>query len=123
VDITQVFEMTVLQGSSTQIQARIVGLNGVNIQQGDIDSITWHSWYAKQPTVQVGTGSLVITTVIYDTLQSWEEDSIGANFLWTTPSSLFSVSQVTFVAVTLLMLDGTALKLKIRVNITRTIPG
>ena len=51
-----------------------------NVQQADVTSITWKVFLGG---TEVGTGTLTVSSVVFNTLQTgtiWDEDSTGYNF-------------------------------------------
>lgn len=81
-----------VQDSGLTLLARILGAAGAPVTQLSLASIA----YAVQDVttgVQIGTGTLTIGTVIFDTLQTdavWTKDAVGYNFKATLASTLFA---------------------------------
>lgn len=74
---------------------------GSYVTQDDLASITYQ--VTRSGTV-TGSGSLTISQVIHDTLQTdavrWKKDKIGYNFEWDAPAALFPTEGVYHVSVT-----------------------
>ena len=73
-----------IEDSTFTLLARIKGASGGYLTQDALTSIT----YAVHDTAdgaEIGTGTLTIADVVYDTLQLddlWDEDQTGYNFRW-----------------------------------------
>ena len=85
---------TVLAASGTTILDRVVGADGDPFDQADLSSITCAVYDITTGTdVAVITPSIVISSVVYDTLQTgalWENrDATGYNFAHALPVTAF----------------------------------
>ncbi len=75
---------------------RIYGNAGTLITQASISSIAYYVYTVTNLGVEtsVGSGSLTVSTSIYDTLQTtdprWTKDTTGYNFAATIPASLWT---------------------------------
>jgi hypothetical protein len=88
----------VIEDSAFSLMARVVGSNGVLITQADITSIAYSVVKISDGTV-IGTGSLTVADVVFDTLQTdkrWSEDSTGYNVLITPNPTLIPEGGVTY---------------------------
>lgn len=68
--------------SSFTIMQRLRNLTGAYLQQSDVSSIAW-ACYREGASGQVASGTLVVASVIFDTLQTdakWSLDATGYNF-------------------------------------------
>lgn len=89
--------------TSWVMYARVIGLNNTPITQAIVSAVTFT---IHQPTsataIASGTGSLVKADVIFDTLQTKENDSrwsgtgAGFNFRWSVPPSLSPTAGLTY---------------------------
>ena len=73
----------VLEDTDFSLMARVAGVDGDDIVQGDLASIAYAITGADGTSV--GTGSLTVSEVVFDTLQTdarWSVDSTGYNFRW-----------------------------------------
>ena len=58
-------------------------VDGVNATQGVLSSITWKAWDERNTAAVYASGTLTVSDVVYDTLQTdgrWSADSTGYNF-------------------------------------------
>lgn len=83
----------IIKGESFESMAltnrcRITDTALVALLQADITSITCavYSLGSTTPNVAVSTPTIVVASVIFDTLQSWATDSAGYNFLHEVPA-------------------------------------
>jgi len=75
------FEGTIQEDSTFSVMMRIEA-DGSNAVQADISSITW-AIYDADETDATATGTLTVSNVIFDTLQTdgrWSKDDTGYNF-------------------------------------------
>jgi len=73
--------------------ARITGTDAANIQQADVSSIAYSVYDLDDETTATVTGTLTVSSVVYDTLQTdarWDTDTTGYNFRWDVPASVFA---------------------------------
>lgn len=95
-------------GASFPLMARIVGVNGNNLTQAVTLSVAYRIFTKDRSTPEV-TGTLTVSAVIFDTLQTddWDtnKDSSGYNFRWDVPGSLVPVENKDYFA--LLTFTGT----------------
>ena len=92
-------DVSVIEDSGCRWMARVLGADGDAIQQADVSSIAYSVYNKADLTTATATGTLVVSTVIYDTLQTdsrWTEDSTGYNFGWNVPASTFATGGVTY---------------------------
>jgi hypothetical protein len=83
----------VLEDSGKRLMNRITDDSGTDLEQADVSSIAYTVYDAADLSSSTASGSLTVSTVIYDTLQTdsaWDTDSTGYNFGWSAPSSIFS---------------------------------
>lgn len=91
----QSFRALVKQGEPPTFVGRVRDLQGKQIKQANITSITAYCYDLLNANAAV-TGfpqSLSIPAVVFDSLQQdpilWPYDSVGYNFLWTGPQTMF----------------------------------
>lgn len=90
IPFTEVYEDT-----PAVIMARITDVDGVNINQASVSSVTLAVWDKDSTsTTAVSTSTLTVSTCIYTTLQTtnWTADSIGYNFKDTLSTSAMSTA-------------------------------
>ncbi len=80
------------EGSGALYLARVGIWDGSNAQQADISTITYATYDldSSTPETAVGSGSLTVSSVIFDTLQTdavWTKDSTGYNFSHQIPKA------------------------------------
>jgi hypothetical protein len=76
------------EDGSVSLLARVVGQAGTAVTQASLTSITYKIFdtLSDTPTSAVASGTLTISDVIFDTLQTdarWTKDNTGYNFLHT----------------------------------------
>lgn len=78
---------TVFAGGTGLLKARLVGSNDVALEQADVDAITYTIDELDQHDASAGTVveghedvALVVSAVVFDTLQAWSVDDTGYNF-------------------------------------------
>jgi len=84
--------VTIYEDSGATLMARVLGDDATAIQQADVSSIAY-SVYDLDDTSSPSTGTLTVSDVVYDTLQTddrWDADTTGYNFKWAAPASLFA---------------------------------
>jgi hypothetical protein len=91
-DITRA---SVWQGMPVALMARLRNPAGVYVTQASLASISYTLFDLGSdnptPTVPTSSGSLTISSVIFDALQldaRWTIDTIGYDFLWLMPGAL-----------------------------------
>lgn len=83
------------EDSAAVFMARVLGSDGTALQQADVTGITCKVFDldSASPTTAVASPTIVVASVIYDTLQTsdvrWTKDSTGYNFLHAMPPSAF----------------------------------
>jgi len=80
--MTQIITGTVAEDSSFSVLAR-VDANGTDITQAATSSITYSAWDKADSSTTVASGTLTVSSVVYDTLQTdgrWSADATGYNF-------------------------------------------
>jgi len=73
---------TAPEDTSVSNMAR-VHADGVNLTQATTSSVTWKYWDKADSGTVIDSGSLTVSSVIFDTLQTdarWDEDATGYNF-------------------------------------------
>lgn len=78
-----------LEGSTVANMARVEA-DGSLITQATVSSITWKSFDLCDRDTTVGSGTLTVTDVVFDSLQTddrWTEDSTGYNFRHDVPGT------------------------------------
>lgn len=79
------------------VAGRVEGHDGTDIQQADINAITYKV-YDVETRTQTGTGNVVVASSVFDTLQTsandprWSGDAAGFNFAHVVPGASFPVS-------------------------------
>jgi len=84
--------VTIFEDSGAYLMSRVLAGDGAAAVQADISSIAY-SVYDLDDTSSPSTGTLTVSNVVYDTLQTdvrWTKDSTGYNFGWSAPASLFA---------------------------------
>lgn len=80
------------------LAARILGNNGAYLTQATTSSITYLI-YDVTAGAEITSGSLTISSVIFDTLQTdgrWTEDTTGYNFGYAAAASAFATPDHTY---------------------------
>jgi hypothetical protein len=81
-----IVQALVWQGSDAVLLARCRSVNGVYVTQSSLSSITLQVWDKNLQTLVYGPINLVVSNVIFNTLQTnpvlWTQDVIGYNFLY-----------------------------------------
>lgn len=86
---------TIFEDAGASLMARVLGNAGTAITQASLSSISYKVFdlHGDTPTTATQTGTLTISAVVYDTLQTsdprWTVDTTGYNFLYTAPASWF----------------------------------
>lgn len=89
------------EDSSPVMMGRITNYSASNITQASCSAITYEVTDTTAPDTIAASGTLTISSVIYDTLQTdsiWTLDSTGYNFKWIAPASLFPLGKRTYIA-------------------------
>ena len=79
------------EDGGTSIMARITGLDGANIVQADVSTITCTVFDAAGSSVS--TPTVTVSTSVFDTLQTdsrWSADSTGYNFRFDGAASVMT---------------------------------
>lgn len=92
---------TIWEQQSVFAMARIQGNSGVNITQASLTSILYKVYDVKNGNTLVGSGTLVISATVFDTLVTadtnrWKTDAIGYNFGGTIPAACFPLGDKTY---------------------------
>ena len=86
----------VYAGNPIDDLARVQGLSaGAYLKQADITSISYSVYDLDNGSAVVKTGTLVVSSTIYDSLQvdkSWTKDNIGYNFKAALPATCFPLA-------------------------------
>lgn len=85
------FHCVVWEDNGFSLMSRVIGDDATDVRQADISTITWKLFDKEARTVVVDSGSLTVSSVIFDTLQTdarWKADSEGYNFRWDVPETL-----------------------------------
>jgi hypothetical protein len=74
------------EDGSVSLLARVVGQDAVAVTQASLTTITYKIFdtFSTTPTTAVASGTLTVSDVIFDTLQTdarWTKDNTGYNFL------------------------------------------
>lgn len=82
------------EDSGPRLMARVVNTDGSAMLQSSVSSITYAVFDLSvgQPPDSVATGTLTISSVVFDTYQTdarWTKDTTGYNFGWNAPASSF----------------------------------
>lgn len=83
---------SVWEDSGCSLMARVLGVDGANITQASISSITYAVHNADTGAEVVASTSLTVASVVFDTLQTdsrWHVDSTGYNFRMDAPAASF----------------------------------
>lgn len=108
-------DTTVFEDSGFRWMARVTGSDGNDVQQSDIDSISYSVYDLGDTSSPTATGTLDVLDVVFDTLQTdsrWSKDSTGYNFGWNVPSSVFAEGNKTYrIEVKFTPFDGEAFHL------------
>ena len=102
------------------------GDGGKLVQRADVSSIAWAAYDLDAGGGQVGSGTLVPSAVIFDTLQTpWRADATGYTFAWTVPASVTAgaAGHVVVVVVTVTLTSGAAFDLLHELDVRGVAPG
>lgn len=97
-----------------QLMARVYGADNTVIVQADVTSIAYSIRSLHDLATVVDSGSLTVSSVIFDTLQTdarWTEDSTGYNFRTTISAAQVPEPGVYRVEIELTMADASKLYL------------
>lgn len=82
----------VMEDGGAQTMARVLANDATNAQQADISSITYKVFDIDNSNTETATGTLTVSDVIFDTLQTdarWSVDTTGYNFRHEVPATAF----------------------------------
>lgn len=92
-------DVNVIEDSGVRWMARVLGQSGSAIVQADVSSIAYSVYDKSDTTTATTTGTLTVSDVIYNTLQTdsrWGKDATGYNFGWNVPASIFAAGNKTY---------------------------
>lgn len=93
------FTSEIWEDSGPVLMARIFNHAGTLVTQASVSAIAYKVFDLSAPATATATGTLTVSSVIFDTLQAgviWTSDSVGYNFRWATPASLFPTGGRTY---------------------------
>jgi hypothetical protein len=96
--LSDVRAVTHWEDTDLVVMSRVKNVDGDNVTQASISSITCKI-YNRLTGELVGTESLTVSSVVFNTLQTddpWDEDSTGYNFRYTVSGSYFPDNDVTY---------------------------
>lgn len=88
---TVIIEGESFENNGASLMRCITGPDGANITQSSISSITYKVFDLDDTSEPTTTGSLTVSTVVFNTLQidaRWAKDATGYNFRWDVPASV-----------------------------------
>ena len=99
--VERLHQFSVIEDSSVSLMFRVLGADAANITQASLSSITYavYDLDATTPTSSVTTGTLTISDVVFDALQTdarWTVDDLGYNFRDDIAATVFSVGGHTY---------------------------
>lgn len=95
-------DVAVFEDSGCRWMAYVRGNAGAAIVQADISSIVYSVFDKSDLSTATATGTLTVSSVIFDTLQTpsldacWSKDSTGYNFGWNVPATIFATGDKTY---------------------------
>ena len=105
-----------IEGSTTNLLARVRKGDGTLVVQADVTSIAYEVYDVTDKTTATSSGSVVVATGIFDTLQTsadWKIDDTGYNFRHALPGSDIPDGDVTYrIQHTLTMSAGGTIELE-----------
>lgn len=81
------------------LMKQVMTNDGTYLQQADLSSITYSVFDKADTSTATAEGTLTIDDVVFDTLQTdsrWGVDSLGYNFAWEAPGTLFPAGGKTY---------------------------
>lgn len=104
----KVYQFRTMEDGSVRLMARMVGLDSQALIKADVTSITYSYWSKADETTQLGTDTLTVNDVVFDSLQteSWSVDASGYNFRWDIPPTLFTQAREYGLAIKFSLADG-----------------
>jgi hypothetical protein len=118
----EIYAADIYEDGTPTLLARVYGTAGTPITQATCSSIAYSITDTTTNTV-ADSGSLTISAVIYDTLQTdaiWTKDATGYNFKWTPSATYLSAPGVTY-AVEATITTTTSAKIQVPFALT-TVP-
>ncbi len=116
----EVYRASVWAGYEARFLARIVDINGAHITQAQVSSITYTVHEAEGDEALVTSGSLIVASVVYDTLQTggmWTADLDGYNFFAALPAACFPVAGTRYrVKIVLTPTSGNPFKMEFEIT-------
>lgn len=107
--LTKPSNIEIVEGQSPFLMS-YVQVDGAAGVQADFSAGAYATYDMAAPATEITTGSLTISSVVFDTLQTdarWDVDSTGYNFGWQAPASLFPDGGTVYrVKVTLTLTGG-----------------
>jgi hypothetical protein len=94
----KIVSATVWEDATAVMLARLLGADGDEVVQADISSIACKVFDSSG--VQIVAPSIVVSSVIYETLQTgseWTVDSLGYNFRHALPTTAFPTGGETYI--------------------------
>jgi hypothetical protein len=90
---TDIIRGRFFEDGGATVLARVIGQAGSNITQASLSTITY-AIYAAETGTSVATGTVTISSSVYDTLQTsdarWTHDTTGYNFTHALTASNFA---------------------------------
>ncbi len=84
----------IFEDSAFNMMARLISVGGEYVTKSSVSTITWKAFNITDESTSVGSGSLVVDDVIFDTLQidgRWAgRDYLGYHFLQVLPASILT---------------------------------
>jgi cystathionine beta-lyase/cystathionine gamma-synthase len=93
------FKFEVWEDSGFSIMGRVLGPDATNVTQAGVTSIAFSVYDKANLAVALSTGTMTVSTVIFDTLQTdarWTVDSTGYNFRYDAPNTLLPRGSATY---------------------------
>lgn len=72
-----------------RVRAYVDNIDAVPITQASLNGIACTVYDVENNHAVTGTPTVTVASAVFDTLQSWAEDSVGYNFKFTLPGSCF----------------------------------
>lgn len=93
----EIIHGAIWESTATPLIARIRATSGTYITQASLSSIAYSVFdLTAVPAAIVTSGTISKSSTVFDTLQTsdarWTVDSVGYNFLWIAPASLFPLA-------------------------------
>ena len=87
------------EDSGYTVLARILGHDGDAVQQADVSAISYTVEESTDPSTEVASGTLTVSSVVYNTLQTdsrWARDTTGFNFAAAMPATTVPNGSMTY---------------------------